>query len=53
MRRVALVLVLCLAPGTAAVAPPEARAQTTSYQAGPAHAGFVREPGLTPPLRRA
>jgi outer membrane protein assembly factor BamB len=55
MRRAALVLVHCLATATAAAvaAPPEARGQTTSYQAGPAHAGFVREPGLTPPLRRA
>jgi outer membrane protein assembly factor BamB len=49
MRRAALVLGLA----AAMAAPSDARGQATSFQAGPAHTGFVREPGLSPPLRRA
>jgi outer membrane protein assembly factor BamB len=50
MRRVLLVLAVGLA---AAAAPADARAQSTTFQGGPEHAGFVRDPGLSPPLRRA
>jgi len=49
MRRAALVVGLAVALAAAA----DARGQATSFQAGPAHTGFVREPGLSPPLRRA
>jgi outer membrane protein assembly factor BamB len=51
MRRVVRVLVLCLVG--VAVASPDASGQATSYQAGPAHAGFVRDSGVSPPLRLA
>jgi outer membrane protein assembly factor BamB len=51
MRRTVPALVLVLA--AIAVAPPGAGGQATTIQAGPEHAGFVREPGLSPPLRPA
>jgi outer membrane protein assembly factor BamB len=51
MRRAVPALVLALA--AIAVAAPGASGQATTLQAGPEHAGFVREPGLSPPLRPA
>jgi outer membrane protein assembly factor BamB len=51
MRRAVSVLVLALA--AVAATPPAAGGQATTFQGGPEHAGFVREPGLSPPLRSA
>src|SRR5687768_12668892 len=51
MRRAALVVlvgVLAFLPQPTAASGP-----STSFQADPAHTGFVSEPGLSPPLRRA
>lgn len=51
MRRAVPALVLVMA--AMAVGPPGAGGDATTLQAGPEHAGFVREPGLSPPLRPA